>query len=110
MTPGIPDLVLLGNLLVDDVVFADGRTRMGEPGGAMLYAAHAAALWGACVGCVSLQGDDYPAAALEALRARGVLLDGVHPLRASPSSSARGSPQRTSRGTQERMASSWARR
>jgi len=76
----IPDLVLLGNLLVDDVVFADGRTRMGEAGGAMLYAALAASLWGVRAGCVSLQGDDYPLAALDALRARGVALDGVHPL------------------------------
>ena len=78
-----PDLVLLGNLLVDDVVFADGRTRMGQPGGAMLYASLAASLWGARVGCVSLRGDDYPAAALDALRARGVLLDGVHALAAN---------------------------
>jgi sugar/nucleoside kinase (ribokinase family) len=75
-----PDLVLLGNLLVDDVVFADGRTRMGQPGGAMLYAALAASLWGLRIGCVSLLGDDYPGAALDALRARGVSLDGVHPL------------------------------
>ncbi len=76
----IPDLVLLGNLLVDDVVFADGRTRMAQPGGAMLYASLAAALWGARVGCVSLRGDDYPAHAISALRARGVLLDGVRNL------------------------------
>ncbi len=75
-----PDLVLLGNLLVDDVVFPDGRTRMAQPGGAMLYASLAAALWGAQVGCVSLRGEDYPPAALDALRARGVSLDGVHAL------------------------------
>ena len=76
-----PDLVLLGNLLVDDVVFADGRTRMGEPGGAMLYAALAASLWGVRAGCVSLLGDDYPGAALDALRDRDVALEGIHPLR-----------------------------
>ena len=75
-----PDLVLLGNLLVDDVVFADGRTRMGEPGGAMLYAALAASRWDVRTGCVSLLGDDYPRAALDALRTRGVALEGVHPL------------------------------
>jgi len=75
-----PDLVLLGNLLVDDVVFADGRTRMGQPGGAMLYAALAASLWDLRAGCVSLRGDDYSSAALQALRDRGVALDGVHPL------------------------------
>lgn len=78
-----PELVLLGNLLVDDLVFADGRTRMGQPGGAMLYASLAAALWSARVGCVSLRGDDYPAEALEQLRRRGVALDGVLPLRRS---------------------------
>ena len=75
-----PDLVLLGNLLVDDVVFPDGRTRMGEAGGAMLYAALAASLWDVRAGCVSLKGDDYPSAALEALRDRNVALDGVHAL------------------------------
>ena len=67
-----PDLVVLGNLLVDDVVHEDGRTRMGQPGGAILYASLAAALWGVRVGCVSLQGEDYPPAALEALRERGI--------------------------------------
>jgi len=78
-----PDLVLLGNLLVDDVVFADGRTRMSQPGGAMLYAALAASLWGVRTGCVSLRGDDYPGAALDALRTRRIALDGVHPLKAN---------------------------
>jgi sugar/nucleoside kinase (ribokinase family) len=34
-------------------------------------------------GCVSLQGDDYPSAALHALRDRHVALDGVHPLHRS---------------------------
>lgn len=75
-----PDLVLLGNLLVDDVVFPDGRTRMAQAGGAMLYASLAAVACGTRTGCVSLRGDDYPAAALAALRGRGVALDGVHGL------------------------------
>ena len=72
-----PDLVLLGNLLVDDLVFPDGSTRMQQAGGAILYASAAAAMWGVRVGCVSLRGDDYPAAALETLAARGVALDGI---------------------------------
>src|SRR6266487_1385577 len=55
---------------------------MAQPGGAMLYASLAATLWDAHVGCVSLLGDDYPVIAMEALRARGVLLDGVHRLHA----------------------------
>ena len=75
-----PELVVMGNLLVDDVVAADGRTRMAQPGGAILYASLAAALWGARVGCVSLRGNDYPPAALDALRSRGIALAGVHAL------------------------------
>ena len=73
-----PDLVVLGNLLVDDVVLPDGRTRMAEPGGATLYASLAAALWGLSTGLVSFRGEDYPGWALEALQARGVDLGGVH--------------------------------
>jgi 2-dehydro-3-deoxygluconokinase len=75
-----PPIVLLGNLLVDDVVRADGTTRMGQPGGAVLYGALGAALWGARPGLVSVAGDDYPAAVLEAIERRGVDLSGVHHL------------------------------
>jgi ribokinase len=74
------DLVLLGNLLVDDVVLPDGRTRMAEPGGAVLYAALAARLWGLRVGIVSVRGDEYPAEALDLMARRGVALDGVRAL------------------------------
>jgi cytidine kinase len=75
-----PSLVLLGNLLVDDVVLADGTTRMGQPGGAIMYGALGAAIWGTRVGCVSLVGTDYPVAMLDELQARGVDLAGVHRL------------------------------
>lgn len=75
-----PDLVIAGNLLVDDVVFADGTTRMGQAGGAVLYGALAASMWGARVGALSVAGNDYPAAALAALRERGVDLRGVRAL------------------------------
>ncbi len=80
MTPSSPDLVLLGNLFVDDIVLHDGTTLMCEPGGAILHAALAATLWGARVGLVSVAGTDYPAAALDALRQRGVDLSGVRHL------------------------------
>ena len=75
-----PELVLLGNLLVDDIVFPDGSTRMAQPGGAILHSSVAAALWGTRVGCVSLLGDDYPVEALERLERHGVALDGVRRL------------------------------
>ena len=55
-----PDLVILGNLLVDDMVFPDGRTRMSEPGGATLYAALGASLWSLAAGVATVRGDDYP--------------------------------------------------
>ncbi len=72
-----PDLVLVGNLLVDDLVFEDGTTRMGQPGGSLLHAALASSAWGARVGCVSVLGSDYPRAILALLQARGVSLEGV---------------------------------
>lgn len=72
-----PDLVVAGNLLVDDLVFADGRTRMGQPGGAVLYATLGALLWGARVGCLSVLGDDYPGGALLELERRGADLSGL---------------------------------
>jgi sugar/nucleoside kinase (ribokinase family) len=76
----IPSIVLLGNLLVDDVVCADGTTRMGQPGGALLYGALGAAVWASRPGLVSVLGDDYPARILERLRQRGVDPTGLHPL------------------------------
>lgn len=72
-----PDLVILGNLIVDDLVFDDGSTRMGEAGGAVLYTALAAALWGVRVGLVSMAGTDYPTEVLEGLERRNVDLAGV---------------------------------
>lgn len=77
---GAPDLVVLGNLLIDDVVFPGGRTLMGEPGGACLYTALAAALWGARVAVVSVRGEDYPPQGIDWLSARGVDLSGVRVL------------------------------
>jgi cytidine kinase len=77
----IPSLVVLGNLLVDDVVFSDGSTRMGQPGGAIAYGALGATMWGTRVGCVSLAGTDYPGAMLDALEERGADLAGIHRLR-----------------------------
>ncbi|MEI6505880.1 MAG: hypothetical protein WCO90_08395 [Planctomycetota bacterium] len=72
MNAAAPDVVLLGNLLVDDIVLRDARTLMAEPGGAVLHAALAASLWGARVGICSITGTDYPAAALAALASRGI--------------------------------------
>ncbi len=75
-----PDLIVAGNLLVDDIVYEDGGTRMAQAGGAVLYAALGASLWGIRVGIVSVLGDDYPARMLDDLEARGIDLSGLRRL------------------------------
>lgn len=72
-----PDVVIIGNLLVDDLVFEDGQTRLGQAGGAVLYAALAARIWQPRVGCVSVAGADYPKPMLDRLDARGIDLSAV---------------------------------
>lgn len=72
-----PELAVLGNLILDDVVLPDGTTRMAQPGGAALYAALGARLWGVEVGIVSVVGEDYPGDVLEALADLGIDLAGV---------------------------------
>ncbi len=74
------DLAVAGNLLVDDIVYEDGRTRMAQAGGAVLYAALGASLWGVRVGIVSVVGDDYPRQMLDDLAARDVDLAGLRHL------------------------------
>ncbi|HEY6867996.1 MAG TPA: carbohydrate kinase family protein, partial [Candidatus Eisenbacteria bacterium] len=72
-----PDLVVAGNLLVDDIVLPGGAAHMAEAGGAALYVSLAARLWGVRVGVASVAGSDYPARALDRLAARGIDLAGV---------------------------------
>jgi sugar/nucleoside kinase (ribokinase family) len=76
----IPDLVVLGNLAVDDIVYPDGESRMGQPGGAAIYVALGANLWGVNVGMVSRVGSDYPSSMLEALSQQGIDLAGTREL------------------------------
>jgi sugar/nucleoside kinase (ribokinase family) len=72
-----PDLVCLGNLITDDIVFADGRMQMGVAGGAVVYAALGARLWGPQVGVVGVAGSDYSYQMLEGLARRGVGVAGI---------------------------------
>ena len=74
------DLVVLGNLIVDDIVYQDGSTRMGQAGGACLYMGLAAPLWGLRAGLVSVVGSDYPPEMLDALADHGVNLMGIRPI------------------------------
>jgi sugar/nucleoside kinase (ribokinase family) len=75
-----PDLVVLGNLALDDIVYEDGATRMAQPGGATLYAALGARLWEIEVGMVTRVGENYPPWVLDTLTERGIDLAGVRPL------------------------------
>lgn len=59
-----PCFYTLGNVTVDDLVFSDGRTRMGIPGGNGVYSTLGLRVWGAHVAIVSICGPDYPLAAL----------------------------------------------
>jgi fructoselysine-6-P-deglycase FrlB-like protein/sugar/nucleoside kinase (ribokinase family) len=55
-----PSVLIVGNLTLDDVVFADGRAHMGTPGGNALYGALGARLWCSQVGIVTRAGEDFP--------------------------------------------------
>lgn len=56
----IPDIVVLGNATIDDLVFCDGTTRMGQAGGNAVYTACGALLWDQHVGLCVVAGHDYP--------------------------------------------------
>jgi sugar/nucleoside kinase (ribokinase family)/fructoselysine-6-P-deglycase FrlB-like protein len=75
-----PNVVVVGNLTIDDVVLPDGATSMGSLGGNAIWAALGARLWESSVGIVTRRGDDLPEAALDELRSLGIALDGVVPV------------------------------
>ena len=54
-----------GNITIDDLVFADGRTMWRVPGGNSIYAALGMALWGERPEVVAPIGPDYPIAKLK---------------------------------------------
>jgi len=70
-------VIVVGNLTIDDVVRADGRTRMGQAGGNAVYAALGARLWNPSVGVVTRRGPDLPPDVLPKLARFGVDLEGV---------------------------------
>jgi glucosamine--fructose-6-phosphate aminotransferase (isomerizing) len=75
-----PDVVVVGNVTIDDIVHANGETTMASPGGNTLHAATAARIWGVPVGVVARVGADFPAAALDRLRDAGIDTLGLHPI------------------------------
>src|ERR1700745_3991637 len=66
------DVVVVGNLTVDDVVHPNGETTMASPAGNTIYAATGALIWGPSVGVVARVGTDFPVAALDRLRDAGL--------------------------------------
>ena len=77
---GGPDVVVIGNLTIDDIVHANGETTMASPGGNTLHAAAGARIWGVSVGVVARVGADFPAAALDRLRDAGIDILGLRPI------------------------------
>jgi len=75
-----PNVVVAGNLTIDDVVLPDGATSMGSLGGNAIWAALGARLWEPTVGIVARRGDDLPEATLDELRSLGIALDGIVPV------------------------------
>ncbi|MET9482532.1 PfkB family carbohydrate kinase [Streptomyces sp. NPDC006638] len=75
-----PQVVIVGNLTIDDVVLPDGRTSMASPGGNAVYSAAGARLWQVPVGVVTRRGEDFPAAHLTRLGALGIDTAGVVPI------------------------------
>ncbi len=59
--------LFVGNLALNDTVYADGRTSMANPGGNALYAAVGASMWSNQVGIVAVVGYDWPAAYTDTL-------------------------------------------
>ena len=74
------DVIVVGNLTVDDVVHPNGETTMASPGGNTIYAATGALIWGLSVGVVARVGADFPVAALDRLRDAGLDTGGLRPI------------------------------
>ncbi len=55
------DFVAVGSIIIDDIVYPDGRTSMGVLGGGGTHAAYGMALAGTRPGLVALVGEDLPA-------------------------------------------------
>ena len=60
------DFVAIGSVIIDDIVYPDGRTSMGVLGGGGTHAAYGMALTGENAGLIALVGEDLP----ERIRAR----------------------------------------
>lgn len=71
------DLVIAGNITLDDTIVPGGNSVENAPGGDALYAAIGAHLWGVRVGMFSRVGEDYPQAHLDELQRMGIDTAGI---------------------------------
>ena len=74
---GIRPVIVIGNLTIDDVIQADGRSQMGTLGGNSVHASAAALTWLREVRIVARCGADFPAEAIDRLREAGADAGGV---------------------------------
>ena len=74
-----PDVVVIGNITIDDVVHPNGVTTMGSPGGNTIHSATAARI-GAYRWPRGPVGADFPAVALGRLNDAGLDTDGLRPI------------------------------
>jgi sugar/nucleoside kinase (ribokinase family) len=62
-----PAYVCIGGIIIDDIVFPDGQTRMGVLGGGTVHAAAGMLIWGQRPGIASRVGPDLPDSARQRL-------------------------------------------
>jgi sugar/nucleoside kinase (ribokinase family) len=74
---GVSPIIALSNIIIDDIVLADGTQRPAMLGGAAVYAALGAAQWWRRVGIVAGIGQDFADGPGTALTGLGLLPDGL---------------------------------
>jgi sugar/nucleoside kinase (ribokinase family)/fructoselysine-6-P-deglycase FrlB-like protein len=79
-TVGIRPVIVIGNLTIDDVIQADGTSRMGTLGGNSVHVCAAALAWLRDVGIVARCGADFPGRAINRLREAGADTGGIRPV------------------------------
>ena len=71
------DVLALGSLIIDDIVFDNGKTRFGQIGGSVVYAAAGASLSGASSSVWTFVGRDYWLPIMNHLQKNGINTDGL---------------------------------
>ena len=66
-TPAAPEYICVGGIIIDDIVFADGTTRMAIIGGGGAHAATGVRIWGSRPGLCAAVGADLPDTVLKRL-------------------------------------------